>query len=417
MDLYTLQDWLNWINNQSSINEIKLGLERILPVATRVNVLTPSCPVIIVGGTNGKGSTVAGLEAIYRAAGYCTGTFTSPFLFKHNEEVCINGVPVSDEAFIHAFELIVSHKADIPLTPFEYHTLAALLILKAHTLDVWILEVGLGGRLDAVNILTADLAIITNVDLDHIAWLGDTVEKIAYEKAGIFRKNQLAIYGKNPPPKTLLERATQLQTKLYCYETDFTFVDEVSHWSFYSKQQSYTNLPKNNLALSNMANAVMGVTLLQNKLPVPLEAIHQGLTTVFLAGRIQLVNKDCLHLYDVSHNPAAIKNLAQCLKTLSCNGKTLAIFSMLHDKDIQSSLSAIADQIDIWFVAPLKTSRTYTLEQLKRIFEKMQLNVVFFDSIAHAYKEALKIITTEDRIIIFGSFHTVSEVILNSPIP
>src|SRR5579885_3172489 len=194
MHLSTLSEWLSWIESVHA-KDMDLGLDRVKKTAERLGILTPDCPVITVGGTNGKGSTVAGLESIYLAAGYHVGAFTSPILFKHNEQVRLDGQMASDEDFCAAFEKVEQARGDISLTMFEFCTLAALVIFKKSNLDVWILEVGLGGRLDAVNIIDADVAVITSIGIDHVAWLGHTCEQIGYEKAGIFREEHPAVCG------------------------------------------------------------------------------------------------------------------------------------------------------------------------------------------------------------------------------
>ncbi len=230
MKLSTLSEWLNYIGSVHK-TEIDLGLDRIREVARKLDCLTPSCPVVMVGGTNGKGSVVAGLQAIYLAAGYRTGAFTSPYLFQHNEEVSVNGEFASDDDFCDAFQKIEDARGTISLSPFEYHTLAALLIFKTANPDVLILEVGLGGRLDAVNIVDADVSVVTSIGIDHVAWLGDTRELIAIEKAGIFRKGKPAICGDANPPHTLNEQAEKIGAYFYQQGRDFHFTETDSDWT------------------------------------------------------------------------------------------------------------------------------------------------------------------------------------------
>lgn len=407
----TLYEWLNWINS-IHIKEIELGLDRVKAVAERLQLLSLPCPVIIVGGTNGKGSTVAGLEAIYRAEGYQVGAFTTPFLFKHNEEVRINQEMASDTAFCEAFEKIEAVRGDISLTPFEYHTLAALLIFNRYPLDVWLLEVGLGGRLDAVNIIDADVAIVTSIGIDHVEWLGPTRESIGFEKAGIFRKNKPAVCGDKNPPKTLIEHAKQIKALLYCQGKEFTYQDQGSHWSWTSDQIHYTDLPLTTLAMQNMATVLMAITLLQSKLAVSETAIKKGLANVRLTGRIQIMPGPITFIYDVSHNPDSVVLLATRLHEMPSSGKTLGVFSMLGDKDIVESIKMIKDEIDIWYVAPLVTPRAATLETLQSSFAKAKVDEVNYCTII---QEALKQATLKakegDRIIIFGSFHTIASVL------
>jgi len=408
--LSTLNEWLTWISN-IHYKEIDFGLERVKLVADRLDIISANCPVIIVGGTNGKGSTVAGLESIYRAAGFHVGTFTSPIIFKHNEYVRIDGITATDEAFCDAYAKIEIARGEITLTPFEYHTLAALLIFKSHQLDVMILEVGLGGRLDAVNILDADVAVVTSVSIDHVDYLGSTREEIGFEKAGIFRRDKPAVCGDKHPPASLINYADQIGAKLFCQGKDFNYVENLFHWSWQSNQLIYDELPRNALDCQNLSNVLMVITLLQDRLPVTRAAIDEGLNKVKLTGRIQIIPGAITEIYDVSHNPAAMELLKKRLKELPCDGKTLAVFSMLGDKDILNSIKNIAEEIDAWFVAPLNTSRSASKEQLVEIFSQATIvNATFFSSIHEAYFAAKAYANSGDRIIIFGSFHTVAEV-------
>ncbi len=410
MNLSTLSEWLTYI---ASIHTqvIDLGLARVKTVAQKLDLLSPPCPVVMVGGTNGKGSTVAGLEAIYRAADYRTGAFTSPFLFKHNEEVRIDGVDASDDLFCEAFSKIEEARGDISLTLFEFNTLAALFIFKKFPLDIWILEVGLGGRLDAVNILDADVAIVTSISIDHVEWLGDTREKIAIEKAGIFRKNHPAVCGDIDPPVSLIEYARQHQVPLFCQGKDFFYLETENTWSFHYGKKNDTHLPRNTLSTQNMASVLMAITLLQPRLPVSIEKVQQGLQNTKLIGRIQIIEGPIIHIYDVAHNAGSVALLAKRLKEMPCQGKTRAVFSMLADKDIQTCLQEMCNVIDIWYVAPLTVKRGASEKTLKEYFEKMKMrNVYFYSSIQAAYEAAKNKAIENDRIIVFGSFHTVSEV-------
>lgn len=408
MSLSTLNAWLEKIYSIHP-REIELGLERVKTVAGRLGVLTPACPVIIVGGTNGKGSTVAGLEAIYRAAGYQVGAFTSPILFKHNEYVRINGELASDAEFCAAYEKIAAARQEVSLTPFEFHALAALLIFKSYPLQVLLLEVGLGGRLDAVNMFEPDLSIVTSIGIDHVDLLGPTRESIGREKAGIFRAGKPAVCGDLDPPSTLLEVANNLGTQLYKQGKDFSYQDQDQDWSWSYQNGQYQHLPKNSLALQNMANVLMGVTLLQKKLPVTEEAIINGLTDLSLPGRIQILPGPVTKIFDVSHNSHAIGFLTQHLHSMEHTGKTFAVFSMLGDKDILESLKLMRGEINYWYTATLEVPRAASLEKLKIAFDEAGIiERDYFDSIQEAYAAALVAAQPGDRIIIFGSFHTVA---------
>ncbi len=401
-----------WLTKIGAIDPstIQLGLDRVKKVAECLGI-HPGCPVIIVGGTNGKGSTVATLAAIYQAAGYQTGTFTSPILFKHNEEVRVNGECASDEEFCAAFAKIDSARKEILLTPFEFHTLAAFLILQTYALDVWIIEVGLGGRLDAVNILDADVAITTSIGIDHTEWLGPTREEIGYEKSGIYRRAKPAVCGDQKPPLSLIAYADKIAAPLFVQQADFIFQETEKEWTWSYGNVSYEHLPRNTLLTQNLSTALMTVTLLQPSLPVAEEAIKNGLRGLALPGRIEVIQKNCTEIFDVSHNPAAVTVLAKYLTKTRSTGNTYAVFSMLADKDISGSLEVARDCVDGWYAATLAVKRGASREQLESAFEAANITRVnFFGTMADAYQAVCKIVRPEDRIVVFGSFHTVAEV-------
>lgn len=408
MKFSTVYEWLDWIGSVHN-KDIELGLDRIKTVAERLGVLHQECPVIVVGGTNGKGSVVAGLESIYLTAGYQVGAFTSPYLFTHNEEVRVNGKPVTDDLLCKAFDRIEAERREVTLTPFEYHTLAALVIFHEKRLDALILEIGLGGRLDAVNVIDADVAVVTSIAMDHMDWLGDTREAIAFEKAGIFRNRTPAVCGDDNPPLTLVDSAKQVGAQLFVQGKAFKFTESSQTWSWQSSTTKYVDLPKNHLLTQNMSSVVMAVTLMQRQLPVSEEQIRQGLQQVKLTGRLQKIAGEVEKIFDVGHNPAAIEKLAQHLGNNPVQGKTYAVFSMLADKDIRESLRMIMPNIDGWFVAPLRNKRAASSELLQKIFQDNHLDARFDENIAHSYQAAQKIAKPGDRIVIFGSFSTVSE--------
>jgi dihydrofolate synthase/folylpolyglutamate synthase len=407
MRFSTAYEWTNWIAGLHR-QEMELGLDRVKMVAARLNVLEPTSPVIIVGGTNGKGSTVAGLEAIYRKAGYRVGAFTSPFLFKMNEQVRLDGREATDAEFCQAYEKVADALQDITLTPFEFTTLAALHLFKNNSLDVLILEVGLGGRLDAVNIIDADASVVTSIAIDHVEWLGDTREKIAHEKAGIFRRGKMAICGDTEPPSTLIDDATTIGSRFFCQGKDFYYEEQGATWSWSFGELKYKNLPHNALALQNMSTVLMAITAMQKLLPVNREAIDQGLQAVTLPGRIQIEKGEVIEIRDVSHNPASIALLAGQLKRLHCQGKVFAVFSMLADKDIAASVQTIRQEIDCWYVAELACKRAASKEILLAALQNEEVTV--FSSMKEAYRLAKKEAVAGDVIVVFGSFHTVSEV-------
>jgi len=415
-----LTRWLTWIKSLHS-KEIDLSLERTAQVAEKLGLLKPICPVITVAGTNGKGSCVAGIEAIAIAAGYKVGAFTTPFLLRYNEQVRLQGKPVADSLLCEAFEEIAEACGQITLTPFEFGTLAALVIFKKTDLDLWILEVGMGGRWDAVNVISADIALITSIAIDHVDWLGHTRDAIGYQKAGIFRRHKPAIYGDFQPPQTVLDYASTLETPLFLQGQQFNFVEKETTWDWWSEQTRLNDLPLPSLMLQNMSTVLMAVELLQKKLPVPRRAIDFALTKVTLPGRIQVIPGEVTRIFDVSHNPAAVELLARYLRRNPCTGKTYAVFSMLGDKDIVESIRSIQDAIDYWYVAPLATERAASNAVLAYAFRKLKItHVGFYPSISGAAKAAEQRAThetgnssqkTDNRVIVFGSFYTVSEVI------
>lgn len=401
-----------WLQKIKSLHPkgIDLSLERTRQVAERLGVLKPVRPVVTVAGTNGKGSCVAGLEAIMIEAGYKVGAFTSPFLFHYNEQVRLQGKPVTDEILCNAFAQVMNACGPITLTQFEFGTLAAMVIFKEANLDLWILEVGMGGRWDAVNVIDADIAIVASIAIDHVDWLGNTRDAIAREKAGIFRPNKPVVYGDLQPPTSLIEYANTLKSPLFLQGQQFGFNDNGTAWDWWSEFVTFNSLPLPTLALQNMSSVLKAVELLQPLLPVKREAIDAALQKVRLPGRLQLVPGDVPEILDVSHNPAAVEFLAHYLQQNPCTGKTHAVFSMLVDKDIVSTLLTIQHLINSWHVAPLIGERSASEEVLAYCFRRNKIdNVTFYPSIKQAKAAACQQVQAGDQIVVFGSFHTVSE--------
>jgi dihydrofolate synthase/folylpolyglutamate synthase len=412
MTVQTLEDWVHYISTVHA-QEMELGLARVGQVAAKLGLLTPGCPVITIGGTNGKGSSVAGLEAVYRSQGYRVGAFTSPYLIHLNEEIRINGVEATDEDFCNAFVKIEQARGAIPLTIFEFNTLAALEIFRHSKPDVILLEVGLGGRLDAVNIIDADLTIVSSIALDHIHVLGDSRELIGFEKAGIFRADKPAVCGDFDPPLSLVKHAQDIKAHLYCQNRDFHFTRHEDNWDWQSTKMSYYQLPLPSLALQNMSSVMMAVELLQPVLPVSREALDTAFAKVTLPGRLQIFPGVITRIFDVSHNPAAAQLLAKKLASLPCDGKTHAVFSMLADKDIVGTVQAVDKLIDDWHIAALPVPRAAPLSILQESFFKAKLDkqIKPYPDIARAYQAAIDEAKPGDRVIVFGSFYTVAEVI------
>lgn len=399
-----------------------MGLERVGEVKKRMG-LQPLCPVVVVAGTNGKGSVCAYLSQIYTQAGFKVGTLTSPHLLRYNERIAVNTRPVEDAVIVASFERIEAARAGISLTYFEFNTLAAVDIFIREKVDVMVLEVGLGGRLDAVNVFDADCAVVTSVDLDHQAFLGDTVEQVAFEKAGVFRSGKPAICGQTPPPESLRRHAGEIGAELLLIKRDFDFSTlENVQWSYRYHPQNSDGRTRNRNALPfpalrgayQLSNAACALTVLEclgDRLPVDIAAIKRGLLLVENPGRFQVLPGRPLTVLDVGHNPHAARALRRSLINLMFAEKRTAVFSILADKDIDGVLEIVKDQFDEWHIAPLDVPRGMSAEALVRKLSEHGIeNVKVFENIEKAYRAALEKAGENDRIVVFGSFHTVAAV-------
>ena len=416
----SLNDWLLYLETAHSQGLIDMGLARVGEVKKRMG-LQPVCPVVVVAGTNGKGSVCAFLTQIYKQAGFQVGTLTSPHLLKFNERIALNGKPVDDDVIVAAFERIEAMRGEVSLTYFEFNTLAAVDIFIQAQVDIMILEVGLGGRLDAVNVFDADVAVVTSVDLDHQAFLGNTIEQVGFEKAGVFRTGKPAICGQNPPPQSLRQQAEHIGAELLLIEQDFAYSKlENQQWSFHFHQKNKLQRNRNALPipalrgayqLNNAACALAVVECLYTHLPIDIGSIKRGLLLVENAGRFQVLAGRPVRVLDVGHNPHAARALRQGLLALPFAEKRIAVFSMLADKDMDGVLDILKDQFDYWYIAPLHMPRGMNNNELQNKLAAHQIESVrSFASIEEAYQAALAIATENDRIIVFGSFHTVAEV-------
>lgn len=408
----TLEQWLQYFTTTHS-KESDLGLDRIMVVAKRLNLLKFFCPIITVTGTNGKGSCVAVLESIYRAAGYNVGVLSSPFLLRFNEQVRINQQEIDDIELCAAFNVINQCRQDIPLTSFEFLTLAALKLFKQRNLDVIVLEVGMGGKRDAVNIVDTNLAVITNVAVEHVEWLGSDREIIGAEKAGIFREHAPAVCGEADPPNSVIEYAKKLKISLYCQNKDFYYESQENSFVWRCGNKKIDNLPLPKLALQNVAISLMAIELLHNLLPVRKEAMAHGIVNAKLAGRFQVVRDSVTKIFDVAHNPAGAKFLANNLAREIGRDRSVVrvVFSMLADKDIAQSIAPLIEMVDEWYIAPIAGKRAATLEQLTLAFEKVKVkNVYKFATIKDAYLSALAVSKNKEYLLVYGSFRTVAEV-------
>lgn len=417
-----LAEWLEHWTYTSQGKVIDLGLERIGQVVKKMG-WEIKVPIFLVGGTNGKGSTCAFLSSIYRQAGYRVGTFFSPHLWRYNERICIDGQAVSDEVIIAAFEMIECKRGGVELTFFEVNTLAAMLIFLAQHVEVIILEVGMGGRLDAVNVFEPDVSIVTNVHLDHQEYLGDTREEIGYEKAGIFRAKQPAIVGEKDPPRKLLEHIATIGAVEYRLGIGYSYKVLGEQWSFYfhpihegghiAHQWHALPLPilRGSYQLANAAVALCALSCLYQRLPVNLGAIKKGLINVVHPGRFQILPNRPMVVLDVGHNPHAISELKKNLAFLPFAPKKIAVFSMLADKDIRGVVRLLKNEFQLWCIATLNTERALPCARIREILISEGItSVESFASIKDAYHYAKGIVSPEDQIVVFGSFFTVSEI-------
>ena len=418
MRFSSLPEWLNWQEGLHP-STIELGLDRVSEVFKRLHSTLPSIPVITVAGTNGKGSSVALLESIYQNAGYKTGVYTSPHLLRYNERIHLNGDEVSDDVICEAFERIdqarLNADKEISLTYFEFGTLAALDIFYRANPDVMILEVGLGGRLDVVNIIDADVAIITSIGIDHTAWLGNDRETIAKEKAGIMRNERPVIFSSSDMPKSIKEMAEKTGAVLYQRVKDFDWNKGVGYasWDWVSNKQQRVALPmpslRGNHQLDNAAGVLMAVECLADKLSVNQQQIKAALLSVSVPGRFQCLPGDPMHILDVAHNEASMACLAELLNSQVCGGNNVAVLGMLEDKAHAAALSVMLPEITKWYIADLNVARGAKAEQLADVLKSLDGNIIVscFGDVKQAIEAADLEAESGDRVIIFGSFYTV----------
>jgi dihydrofolate synthase/folylpolyglutamate synthase len=410
-----LADWLARLERLHP-STIELGLERVRRVSDALG-LAPAFPLIIVGGTNGKGSTCAYLEAILGAAGYRTGLYTSPHLLRYNERVRIAGREASDAELVEAFEAIDAARGDTSLTYFEFGTLGAMRQFVDADVEVAILEVGLGGRLDAVNVFDAEAAIVTSVDLDHMDYLGDSREQIGFEKAGIYRAGRPAICTDPIPPASLLRHAEAIGADLRCIERDFFAVRDGDRWTYRGGALSWPDLPLPAMTatcqLRNATGALAVLEALHARLPVKVDAIRQGLCAAQVPGRYQLIARAPDVIVDVAHNPEAARALAATLRAQPVAGRTLAVVGMLADKDVAAVCAALSNEIDAWWTCTPTSPRACEAATLAaRVREQAGAAPVRVQpDVKTALAEALSAAREDDRIIVFGSFYTVAAVL------
>ena len=420
----TLAAWLGYLEALHP-SPIDMGLERVQEVAKRLDLQSEAIK-IVVGGTNGKGSTCAMLESILLAAGYRVGLYTSPHLVNFNERARLNGVIVDDATLVHQFERIEAARQGVSLTYFEFTTLAVMALFAAQELDVWVLEVGLGGRLDAVNIVDADCSIVTSVDIDHTDWLGDTREKIGFEKAHIYRPGRPAICSDPSPPQSLLQYAQDLGADLWLFGRDFNYSGDRQQWAFAGRYQrrnalAYPALRGANQLL-NASAALAALESLRDQLAVPQQAVRQGLLQASLPGRFQILPGQPTIILDVAHNPHAAAVLEKNLGNMGFHPYTYAVFGMLADKDIEGVVRHMVGRVDHWFCGGLPGARGVSAEALEaRVRQCVQsydpdggknIQVSGFVNVEKAYQAAVGKANPDDRIVVFGSFLTVAEALV-----
>ncbi|MBB5735989.1 dihydrofolate synthase/folylpolyglutamate synthase [Xanthomonas arboricola] len=413
----SLSDWLAYIEQQHPQN-IAMGLERVREVAARLQIEAPARHVIVVGGTNGKGSTVAFIEAIAQAAGWKVGSYTSPHLLRYNERVRIDGNEAGDAQLVDAFAAVEAARGQTALTYFEYGTLAALWLLQRSGLDLAVLEIGLGGRLDAVNLIDSDVAVITTVDIDHTDWLGEDREAIGTEKAGIIRAWKPVVLGEIDPPSSVLRRAYQVGANAIRAGSDYFFEPiEAQHpdapqWRWRDVAVTL-ELPMPALqAPVQLANAAAAIAALQ-ALPVdlPEAAWAQGIANARVAGRLQRSDIDGVQvLLDVGHNPQAARALADALGAQAHTGSTHAIYAALADKDVLGVVEAVAAQVDHWTLAGLDGARGQSAQALQaRLRGSAAAQAACHGDVAGALRAVLAQASPGDRVLVFGSFQTVAD--------
>jgi dihydrofolate synthase/folylpolyglutamate synthase len=409
----SLAAWLAYLETLHP-KAIALGLERVRAVYSRL-AIGPECPVVTVAGTNGKGSTSTFLERMLTAGGYRVGLYTSPHLLSYNERVRIAGTDAGDAELCAAFAAVEAVRQDTPLTYFEFGTLAALWLFARARLDAWVLEVGLGGRLDAVNIVDPDVAIVTTIAIDHTDYLGPTREDIGLEKAGIFRAGRTAICADPHPPAALVAHAAAVGATLLRFGVDFGYAAQGPQWRYFGPGGARHGLPlpalRGSYQLANAATALTALDALRDRLPVGMGAVREALVGIELPGRFQVLPGRPVTVLDVAHNPQAACAFADNLAAMGFHPRTLAVFGIMADKDIDAVIAALKGRVDCWLVATLPAPRGATAALLRERLERAGVGadaIRVFDAADEAYSAARGMAAEADRIITFGSFLTVA---------
>jgi len=411
----SLTEWLSYLETLHP-QEIELGLERVQDVFQRQNLCQLGYKVIVVAGTNGKGSTIAMLESILLKAGYSVGSYTSPHLHHYNERIHIGGIDMDDASLCRAFSRVEYARGSTSLSYFEFGTLAAFDIFSRHKLDVVLLEVGLGGRLDAVNIIDADISVITSIDIDHEDWLGNDREKIGFEKAGIMREGHTTICGERDVPKSIRTMAQQTGTELLVLGEDFDIKRHGDEWDWLELGiPVVTDLVKPALGAGcQYDNAAIAVAVLQQLIDYPVDSfdIVEGLELVECPGRYERSNDGVNCVFDVAHNPASASVLAETLSQESVSGQTRLVFGVMADKDIQKIVSTLSESATQWYLAAPNIPRAAEPAMVKGVCISNGISsekLACFGSVQEAFQQARKDSGTNDRVVVCGSFYTVAE--------
>jgi dihydrofolate synthase/folylpolyglutamate synthase len=413
----TLQEWLDWCEQLHPV-AIDMGLDRVKTVADRMG-LRFDCPVITVAGTNGKGSTCAMLEAVLLQAGYRTGVYTSPHLVRFEERCRVHGESASAETFAEAFAAVEAVRGDVSLTYFEFSTLAILHLMARSNLDVAILEVGLGGRLDAVNIIDADCAVITSIDIDHTAILGKDRESIGFEKAGIMRAGRPVIVSDPVPPQSVIDHANAIGAQLWQFGRDFNFSGDKQQWAWAGRDRRYSGMAYPALRganqLINASGVLAALEALRQQIPVTAQAVRNGLAMVELPGRFQIVPGQPVLVLDVAHNPHSVAALAVNLDAMGFYPTTHAVLGAMADKDLLPMLQRVNPMVDRWYFTDLPLPRAAKAADLQQMWQAQNTRSDTASSIHAtpmlALQAAMDASDPADRIVVFGSFYTVGGVL------
>lgn len=414
MRFNSVEKWLKWQEGLHT-QGIELGLERCSKVAHDMGLLSPKFITVSVAGTNGKGSSVEIIEAILKNSVYKIGCYTSPHLIAYNERIRINGVQVTDQMLCESFNNIDNARKNISLTYFEFGTLAALDIFHRAGINIALFEVGLGGRLDAINCINANISLITSIDLDHTEWLGKDRESIAYEKAGIFRENQYAVCSDLNPPMALFKHAKKVGATLHTIGKDFHYQLLQDNWLWRCNDIEYRNLPwpsqYNMCQVQNAAGALMVLYLLNEQINIDIALIKKGLQSFNISARFQMIEQERRIILDVAHNIQAAENLMNNLKRLSGQGKIHLIIGMLKDKDHTGFLSKLINITDYWYTLTISTPRGIKNSVLKKKLLDLGVTVPISEhvSIADAFSQVETNFQLNDNIVVTGSFISVGE--------